>query len=160
MNGNVKELYAFHYFCSSFCFERLCRIDWFEQRAKRTATYLSPFKLVGEKDTMLLKMSETGHISQQMQEIGRIDMLGSVHDASGKLIARLRNDDFLENADGKPLVKVGMDGTLDNDSGMPIYWSEDGTLVRGKETLGIRMLPRELAGTPCSFNSSVPLPGI
>ncbi len=109
---------------------------------KEPLLILSPFKLVGEKDTMLLEMSETGHISQQMQEIGRIDMLGSVHDASGKLIARLRNDDFLENADGKPLVKVGMDGTLDNGSGMPIYWSEDGTLVRGKETLGIRMLPR------------------
>jgi hypothetical protein len=54
----------------------------------------------------------------------------------------LQDNDFLENADGKPLVKIGMDGTLDNGSGVPIYWSEDGTLVRGKETLGIRMLPQ------------------
>ena len=103
---------------------------------------LSAFKLVGENDTMLLEMSETGQIRQQMQEIGLIDILGSVHDASGKLVARLRDNESLENADGKPLVKVGKDGALDNGSGAPIYWSEDGTLVRGKETLGIRMLPR------------------
>ncbi len=109
---------------------------------KQPSVILSAFKLVGENDTMLLEMSETGHIRQQMQEIGQIDMLGSVHDASGKLVARLRDNDVLENADGKPLVKVGMDGALDNGSGVPIYWSEDGTLVRGKETLAIRMSPR------------------
>ena len=109
---------------------------------KEPLVTLSAFKLVGENDTMLLEMSETGQIRQQMQEIGLIDILGSVHDASGKLIARLQDNDFLENADGKPLVKIGMDGTLDNGSGVPIYWSEDGTLVRGKETLGIRMLPQ------------------
>ena len=108
---------------------------------KEPLVKLSAFKLVGEHDTMLLEMSETGHIRQQVQEIGQIDMLGSVHDASGKLVARLRNDDFLENAGGKPLVKVGMDGALDNGSGTPIYWSGDGILVRGKETLGIRILP-------------------
>jgi len=109
---------------------------------KEPLVTLSAFKLVGENDTMLLEMSETGQIRQQMQEIGLIDILGSVHDASGKLIARLQDNDFLENADGKPLVKIGMDGTLDNGSGVPIYWSEDGTLFRGKETLGIRMLPQ------------------
>jgi hypothetical protein len=54
----------------------------------------------------------------------------------------LRDNGLLENADGKPLVKVGMDGALDNGSGVPIYWSDDGILVRGKETMGIRMLPR------------------
>ncbi len=103
---------------------------------------LSAFKLVGENDTTLLEMSETGHIRQQTQEIGLIDVRGSVHDASGKPVARLRDDDVLENADGKSLVKVGMDGALDNGSGVVIYWSEDGTLLRGKETLGIRIIPR------------------
>ncbi|MGA2025706.1 MAG: hypothetical protein ABSH17_01400 [Syntrophobacteraceae bacterium] len=109
---------------------------------KEPLLILSAFKLVGENDTILLEMSETGRIRRQMQEIGLIDILGLVYDESGRLVARLRDNDFLENVDGKPLVKVGTDGTLDNGSGVPIYWSEDGILVRGKETLGIRMLPR------------------
>lgn len=109
---------------------------------KEPLVILSAFKLVGENDTMLLEMSETGQIRQQTQEIGLIDILGSLHDASGKLVARLQDNDFLENANGKPLVKVAKDGTLDNGSGVPIYWSEDGTLVRGKENLGIRVLPQ------------------
>lgn len=104
---------------------------------------LSSFKIADSTGKIGLIMTETGQISQGTEVFGVIDSKGQVFDTQGKLIVKLKNDGILEDSKGEVLVKISADGSIDNGSGVLIHWLKDGTLSRGDESLGFKLLPQD-----------------
>lgn len=91
---------------------------------------------------------ETGIIVQTNGSIiinnevnGNISKDGTVTDKNGTVIATIGEDNILQDSEGKTLIKIDENGKMDNGSGTFIEWSENGELMRGNESTGMKISP-------------------
>lgn len=103
----------------------------------------SKFEIKDQNGVTGIKVDDKGGIYVDGQQSGKVQINAEIKDKSGKVIAKLNDDDILLDSENKPLIKINRNGDMDNGSGVLMKWDENGELMKGDEKTGMSIIPND-----------------
>lgn len=110
---------------------------------KKEKLTFSKFIISDAKGQTEIKVDDSGAIFISDNLIGIVDKEGTVITKNGTVLAEVLEDDVIVDGEGNTVVIIDKEGTVDKGFGEIIQWSDDGELMNGNETTGLKIFPAD-----------------